>query len=504
MNLWQDIVTNALLGTERKAFAIEQTNGAIGDLLSKIDVAENEAALLNCAAVVALHNQAGKLPSDAQATTPATCEMDEMPVCSERAAQHLALMLGGTHRQALSEWLSVLASTGKRIKELLLPSLLDHGASNKDYREAILPVLGKRGVWLAGQNPAWNYVTGTNLTEGIWQTGSSEERLNALKQIRRDDAAKALELLSQSWQQESPADRARFIDVLQINLSMNDEPFLENALDDKRKEVRRAAADLLAKMPESQLCKRMLERALPLFGYKSGSKARFEVTLPEDYGKAMTRDGIDSFSPYSQTGDKLGNKAFILSQILGAIPIQVWRQKWGITTKDIVKLTDKNEWQQVLSLAWFNAAQRFPDEEMAAALLENSFAHKKQLFNPVPLMDVLTPDWREEVILTAIQSYGAQQNARSTIMNLISGPHHQWSQHLTRGALNCVYNYIKAEDRSWMYTLGIGVFYMSPVIALEEISKWQLELPAYERKYLLEHIEAPLSFRIEMLAELMG
>jgi hypothetical protein len=504
MNLWQDIVTNALLGTERKAFAIEQTNGAVGDLLNKIDMAENEAALLNCAAVVVLHNQAGKLPSDPQATIPVACEMDEMPVCSERAAQHLALMLGDTHREALSEWLRVLASTDKRVKELLLPSLLDHGATDKNDREAILPVLGKRGIWLAAQNPAWNYVTGTNLAEEIWQTGSSEERLNVLKQIRREDAAKALELLSQSWQQESPSDRARFIDVLQINLSMNDEPFLENALDDKRKEVRRAAADLLAKMPESQLCKRMLERALPLLEYKSGLRSRFEVTLPEECDKAMTRDGIDSSSPYSQAGDKLGQKSFLLSQILGTIPIQVWRQKWKITTKDILKLTSKNEWQQVLSLAWFNAAQRFPDEEMAEALLENSLTNKKQLFNSLPLMHVLTPERREEIMLTVIEAYGTQQDARSSIMNLINGADHQWSQNLTRKAVNCVYKYIKAGDRSWVYALRSAVFYMSPVTALEEISKWQLELKEYERKYLFEHIEAPLSFRIEMLAELMG
>jgi hypothetical protein len=504
MNLWQEIVTNALLGTERKAFAIEQTNGAIGDLLTKLDVAENEAALLNCAAVVALYNQAGKLPSDAQVTVLVACETDEMPVCSERAAQHLALMLGGAHREALSEWLHALASTGRRVRELLLSSLLDYGVGNRDEREAIIFVLGKRGIWLAAQNPAWNYITSTDLAEEIWQTGTPEERLSVLKQVRRKDAAKVLELLSQSWQQESPQDRARFIETLQINLGMNDEPFLENALDDKRKEVRRAAADLLARMPESRLCKRMLERALPLLNYKSGLRSRFEVTLPEECDKAMARDGIDSSSPYSQAGDKLGQKSFVLSQILGNTPIQFWRKHWKITTKDILKLTDKNEWQQVLSLAWFNAAQRFHDEEMATALLENSLGKKKQLFSPVSLMDVLTPNRREEIMLATMQSHGAQQDVKATIMNLISNANHQWSKGLTRSILDCVYTYIKTGDKGWLYGLRTSVFYMSPSSALEEIAKWKFEFEEYEKKYLLEHIEAPLNFRSEMLAELRG
>lgn len=502
MSFWQDIVTNALLGTERKTFAIEQVNGAMGDVLSKLDMTQNEAALLNCAAVVALHNEAGKLPMSTQADT-AVCDTDEMPVCSERAAQHLALMLSGEYKEALDEWLTTLASTNKRVRELLLPTLLNYGNANKEHRGNIIPVLGKRGVWLAGQNPAWHYATGENPDEEIWQTGSSEERLNILKLIRKKDAAKALRWISESWKQESHQDRLQFLYVLQTNLSMDDEPFLESALDDKRKEVRSRAAYLLTGLPESRLCKRMIERALLLFTYKQGLRPEFEVILPEECDKAMTRDGIDASSPYSKAGDKLGQKAYLLSQILGAIPIQFWRKHWNVTTREILKLTERNEWNQILDLAWFHATQRFADAEMADALLEVSLTKEKKLFSPLNLINVVTPTRREEILHTVIQFYGANPSVKSTVVGLMNSTSHLWSESLTRTILRHAYKYIKAGDIAWLYSLRSRTFYMAPVAALEEIAKWQLELKDNEKQYLIEYIEAPLNFRREMLAELM-
>ena len=44
---------------------------------------------------------------------------------------------------------------------------------------------------------------------------------------------------------------------------MDDEPFLESALDDRSREVRQQAADLLTRLPDSRLALRMAERAGP-------------------------------------------------------------------------------------------------------------------------------------------------------------------------------------------------------------------------------------------------
>ena len=54
------------------------------------------------------------------------------------------------------------------------PELLALGKSNNHLRKDILPVLGKRGIWLAAQNPEWTYVSGENVGMKIWKNGSLE------------------------------------------------------------------------------------------------------------------------------------------------------------------------------------------------------------------------------------------------------------------------------------------------------------------------------------------
>ena len=98
-------------------------------------------------------------------------------------------------------------------------------------------------------------------------------------------------------------------------MSLDDETFLEAALDDRRKEVRGAAADLLARLPESALRRRALERALPLLKFKSNKLRRktIEVTLPEACDKAMQRDGVEPKPGFRGVGEK----AWWLQQMLG-------------------------------------------------------------------------------------------------------------------------------------------------------------------------------------------
>ena len=77
-------------------------------------------------------------------------------------------------------------------------------------------------------------------------------------------------------------------------LSMDDEPFLESALDDKHAEVRRAAAELLSRLAESRLCQRMIARVGPLVQFSEHKgKLQIDMTLPDQYTKDMARDGVE-------------------------------------------------------------------------------------------------------------------------------------------------------------------------------------------------------------------
>src|SRR5206468_2808474 len=110
-----------------------------------------------------------------------------------------------------------------------------------------------RGLWLARQNPEWGYAVGESMDEGRWETGRLDERMEVLREVRGKDPGRGRELLAGTWEKESPDDRPKLLPALTIGMSAGDEPFLDTVLDDGRKEVRKAAANLLSLLPESRL-----------------------------------------------------------------------------------------------------------------------------------------------------------------------------------------------------------------------------------------------------------
>ena len=82
-------------------------------------------------------------------------------------------------------------------------------------------------------------------TATVWETGSRAQRLGYLRRLRRADPAAARELLDRDWATLTPDERGDLVAALADGLALADEALLERALDDRRKEVREAAAGLL-------------------------------------------------------------------------------------------------------------------------------------------------------------------------------------------------------------------------------------------------------------------
>jgi hypothetical protein len=158
-------------------------------------------------------------------------------------------------------------------------------------------------------------------------------------------------------------------------LSAADEPFLEAALDDRSKDVRRHAADLLSRLPESALSARMVERLRPLLVWTPAQRARLlpptvaraariEVTLPESCDAAMIRDGVEA-----KAHPAVGEKAGWLLQMLSVVAPATWPALWNAAPADLVRAAGASEWQQVLLQGWAAAAVRHGDPMWAEALL---------------------------------------------------------------------------------------------------------------------------------------
>ncbi|MBM4259657.1 MAG: hypothetical protein FJ147_27640 [Deltaproteobacteria bacterium] len=495
--MWKDIVTTAIIGTERQALTIPQLNNATGALFAQLDPNDRERTLLCTAAVVMLYERAGRVAAAAVQPTMTPCEEETLAPCSLLSAQHLSMMLNGQYKDVLPEWLTAISTIQRRAPEEYLPALLEAGRTHSALRSAILPVLGQRGIWLAQQNPAWNYVASTT-NASAWETGNLAARLEFLQKLRSTDPQQARELLAANWQQETPEDRATFLEALRTNLGLADESFLESALDDRRKEVRRVAVDLLASLPDSALCRRMIDRIRPLvtISRKWIVKDTLTVTLPERCDDTMIRDGIESKAP----GGK-GQKAWWLQQMIGIVPPSFWCQESGQTPGVLIQLSQRSEWQEPFLQGWVQAALRSRDIEWIEALLSEPLP-RQGVSDKGLLFRALPPNRQEHFARQVLQAEFLSGTNRDTTSWILSNYHHQWSEQLSQSVWDQISRYLPGETKDyfwWNAFLTTIAPYINPIVS----TKISTNLSGIaSSNAAIEKFLNTLQFRHDMLKEI--
>ena len=423
---WDELVASALVGTVRRPPALPAgpPGSALGDVLAGIDRDGPEAAVLEAGAVLGLYRQAGWRPPVDPGTPLPVSPPEHQPLCSEAAGQRVDAMVDGAYRQVLGEWLALAGAVGRRVPPDRLPGLLDVATANPALRASTVDVIGERGRWLAGLNPAWAWALGGADEPAVWATGSAAARRLLLARTRASDPAAARELLRSTWASETPEDRAAFVAVLATNLSVDDEPFLEAALDDRRKEVRQAAAGLLWRLPGSRLGQRMAERARPLVEMRRG---RVEVELPEEVDKAMERDGVVARPPAGT-----GERTWWLHQMVAATPLRTWQEALGHAPAHLVEMAGTD-----LRRAWAAAAARQADGEWALALLEKDDVHEPALLEAVP------PEEGEAVAAARVSEPGLTPG----VLELLDHVPAPWGAELSRAVVDRLSEAVREQAR---------------------------------------------------------
>lgn len=286
---------------------------------------------------------------------------------SENAAWRLARMLSGDHRDLVPEWLALAAHARAVLPPHWLPVVLT--GLQPHERAAAAPVLGAHGEWLARRNPEWATLVPTSgLPIERWNNGTLPERRAALATMRMSDPIGARVLVERSWQTEPPDARVAFLETLLYTpgLSAADEPFLEGALNDKRKDVRMAALQCLCRLPDSAHAQRNSERLqsfvmLPEVGSGLLSKLRkrrLEIVLPEALDKAMARDGINAKPPAQQ---KIGERAYWLMQMIAMAPPASWCERFQCDIDTFIGAALATDYAAELLSALSQAAIRHRD-----------------------------------------------------------------------------------------------------------------------------------------------
>ena len=336
--MWSELVTLAVVGTARNGFRIPASAGPLSPVFAQLADAPAEHALLAAAALVTQARRAGRKPDRPDARIPTAAPETAQP-CGSHAASHLALLLDMPEDQRLAEWLDRAAALGLRIPPEHLPALLEAGKASRALRTRIVKVAGQRGRWLAAQNAEWRYAAGDDDDDALWQTGGAETRLILFETLRQSDPARARAFLAQTWRQESTDFKARAVPLLSNGLSAEDEPLLEDALNERRQDIRADAAEILARLPRSAFRARALERACRYLAVAGGTLA---ITLPDAFDPSWQRDGIVEKAP--PAGSAIGPRAWWLLQMLRHAPARELRERLTVSGEAWVALARTTEY----------------------------------------------------------------------------------------------------------------------------------------------------------------
>ncbi|HIK30380.1 MAG TPA: hypothetical protein IGS17_12775 [Oscillatoriales cyanobacterium M59_W2019_021] len=529
--MWQTLVRAAIAGTDRQLLTFPQVQDEIDRLLAQLDTANPAKALLDAAALLYFVRQAGRVPTvvDGDAIPPSLA--DDAPVCSPQAARCLQRMLAGEFPELLPEWLSTAATAGWRVPPELLPEMLDWGNRNPQWRGQILPVVGNRGRWLAAQNPEWQYAEAA-IARSIWETGTIAMRLWTLQRLRDRDPAEAREWVAATWNQDKAPDRAAFLAIFKTGLTAADKLLLELAIDDKSKQVRAVAADLLARLPDSQLTQRAIDRITPIIHIQTQPQLQLEVKPPQTCDDRAIRDGILVQPPAG-----MGQKAWWLVQMLGQVPPSLWTgtsvgaKHWGDRFETQFEMHDANaspdlpenpmrllqaavsgEWYAALLEGWAIAAERHGDIEWAEALLPaisvfpGNGNHWSDL--SLKLMEILPIDRREALVWNILRDdAGERLKKNHPLLFFLKVCRHPWSLDLSLAVIDRVAIEIatSADNYNWSVRSIVRdcAYFLNPsaLEAAERSLGSAAKAESYWEQTVDEFLEI-LQFRHEMLTGL--
>lgn len=254
MSLTEPIIKAAMLGTEKWMPPLDGLPGSIGDFVQQ-NAVDREDAFLKYAGLLLTYDEAGSLPADA-AHTIEPCPADQLPTLKSAKAGLLRECLA-TGDDLLAGYLAQKSlEAGFIAPGDTLPGLLDMAVQYKKLRESMLAFMGASGKWLAQFNPHWQelpFSTSEAIDENTWETGNENERIQFLETLRNKNPSKAIELLEKAFPQENAAARLSLLQILHINKSTADEPFLQSLLSDKSKQVKQEAQYLLKTIPGTRL-----------------------------------------------------------------------------------------------------------------------------------------------------------------------------------------------------------------------------------------------------------
>lgn len=411
---WEAVRTQALLGTDRQpAPPASPVDGPV------------EAALLAAALVESTRRRVGTVPRR-HGLDPSPAPEEPQPFASARAGQLLELLLAGqvggvAARGCLLElWLRHCVDAGLVAPLRTIPQILD-SAGDLD-RDLVAQAIGERGRWLATQNPAWRRPDdqhgGDATTEppDDWVTLPARQRAEVIRALRP---------------------------------SPENESFLEDALGDRARSVRRAAAVELAELPCSQRAQRMRGRLAPLLR-PPGRLRSMAVELPD----LPTEDELTDATEDPPVRGSV--REWWLNQLIAGAPLDVWP-----APPDVVVTSLAKEGTRATALA--TAVRRQRDRAWAGVLLESGLL--------APELFALA----DATVAEAVLSRAVEGTAMVTAVRAVPGP---WSTATSRAVVAALSRRDPATLRRLPDTAAVDLGARLDAGVARDVERWRNRVAA--------------------------
>ncbi len=370
----EEIIKTALLGTEKyqPGFGSIPVLKVLTDKIAETK-SDKEDELLKNAAIVFLYEESG------QSAIQSNLTVEECPEeTNELANDLIATLIRSsllTKDDILFEYLiHYCIKEGKVLPSVLTPDVLDKALENKKKAEKLLLVCGETGKWLYRLNPKWRVFYIPETDDKDWETGSMQKRKSFLSELRKTNPSEAVAQLEKIFPQENANNRADFLSVMAINLSINDAEFLEGLSTDKSKKVKEEAIDLLKTIQGSRintLYLDYLKEAIQIQEEKSllGGKSKVlqfdKKKIPSD---EIFNSGIEKVSSEKGMEDHI----FWIAQMICFIQPAILAQGLGTNEEELIRLFLENKKIKLLLPYLCKTATSFQTKSWAKFILEQT------------------------------------------------------------------------------------------------------------------------------------
>lgn len=393
MNVTEPIIHAALLGTANRELPLSGFPETLEKAFRHIygEAEDTETAFYRMSALAFAYHRAGTEPLHAEGSTCISEAPEEvLPYFNGQAGELLTYLNQQRNRYLLLYAYRKASECDRLIPPSCLYPLIQHAYErnnpDKEEEQALLAVLtGRRGRWLL------NYMGVSDWggdEEEPWETASHAERKRMLSNLRKGNPQQGTVLLQTELKNETAAHRNELIQCLKINLSKDDEPFLQNIMQtDRSSTVKETARQMLSSLPDSDLVQTYCEwlrghlhkRLLTGWSYDALS------FTPE-----MKQMGLEEVSPNKQEKDD----AYLLRQLAERVPLRFWMEFFDCpAAKAAEKLAQNPPFK-----AYFNLEvpiMTFADSLWAFHTLKV----RTERIDFSTLLCLLTPEQREEILL---------------------------------------------------------------------------------------------------------